>query len=93
MLETAWVLRKLYRYKDAEVLSALTKLIGLPNVRTEDERTVIAALALLDRGLDFADALHLNSRPLDAPFHSFDVKLVSRATRAGADRVLLIGKG
>ena len=43
-----------------------------------------AALALTERGIEFADALHLSSRPAGAAFVSFDRSFVRRARRAGA---------
>jgi predicted nucleic acid-binding protein len=67
------------------VREALAKLIGLPNVRVEDETSVAGAMALSAKGLDFADALHLASRPQSARFASFDQAFVRRAQRAGVD--------
>ena len=89
VLETAWVLGKLYGFDNTEVSIALRKLIGLPNVRAEDEQAVIDALAMTDQGIDFADALHLSSRPRHVAFHSFDGKFVRRAMRAGVEGVVL----
>lgn len=89
VLETAWVLSKLYGFDNAAISTALRKLLGLPNVRAEDEQAVIDALAMTDHGIDFADALHLSSRPRHVVFHSFDGKFVRRATRAGVDGVVL----
>ena len=92
VLETAWVLSKLYGFDSTAVFSALRKLAGLPNVRIEDEVAVIGAIELASHGMDFGDAAHLSSRPDAAPFYSFDVKLVRRAAQAGAGRVLLAGE-
>ena len=87
LLETAWVLRSLYRFQDVAIYAGLTRLLGLDNVHTEDESSVAAALALMARGVEFADALHLSSRPVGARFVSFDRSLVRRARRAGAGGV------
>ncbi len=87
LLETAWVLRSLYGFEDSAVRDAFIKLLGLKNVHTEDEPSVAAALALTVHGLEFADAMHLSSRPSGAAFFSFDQSFVRRATRAGAARV------
>jgi hypothetical protein len=54
-------------------------LLGLENVEIEDE-TAVAATA---RGKEFADALHLGSRPPDASLVSFERSFVRRARRAG----------
>jgi len=83
LLETGWVLRSLYGLEEAEILAAFTKLLGLENVHAEDESSVAAALALTTRGIEFADALHLCSRPPGAAFVSFDKSFVQRARRAG----------
>jgi len=68
--------------------------MGLPNVRVEDESSVALALALSAQGLDFADALHLASRPLGVRFASFDQAFVRRAHKVGAaEAVILDSKG
>src|SRR5580698_5219069 len=59
LLETDWVLRSLYGFEDDAIREALAKLLGLENVRAEDEHAVAAALDLTERGIEFADALHL----------------------------------
>jgi predicted nucleic-acid-binding protein len=83
LLETAWVLRSLYRFEDAAVLQALTKLLGLKSVQVEDEPAVAAALALAANGLELADAIHLASRPRDTQFVTFDKSFVKRARHLG----------
>jgi predicted nucleic-acid-binding protein len=87
LLETAWVLQKLYGFEEDAVCEAFGKLLGLENVHAEDETAVTAALVLVTRGVEFADAFHLSSRPPGASFHSFDVKLVRRAARVGVEQV------
>jgi hypothetical protein len=62
-------------------------LLGLENVHAEDESSVAAALALTTRGIEFADALHLCSRPPGAAFVSFDKSFVQRARRAGVSDI------
>ena len=87
LLETAWVLRSLYRFEEAAIRDAFIKLLGLENVQAEDESTVAAALALTRAGVEFADALHLASRPPETRFVSFDQSFVQRARRAGVGDV------
>jgi predicted nucleic-acid-binding protein len=82
LLETAWVLETVYGFDATAIRRALLLLLGLPNVRMEDEEAVARAIDLLAKGLDFADALHLVSRPTGAWFVSFDKALVRRAQRA-----------
>jgi predicted nucleic-acid-binding protein len=87
LLETNWVLHSLYGFDEDAIREAFTKLLGLKNVHTEDEPSVAAALALTARGIEFADALHLSSRPPGATFVSFDQSFVRRAKRAGASGI------
>jgi len=87
LLETAWVLRGLYRFDDSAIHAALIKLLGLKNVQAEDEAAVARALTLNAHGIDLADAMHLTSRAPGAVFVSFDRRFVRRATRAGANDV------
>lgn len=82
LLETAWVLRSLYGFDESAICSALTKLLGLSRVSVEEAPAVASALALTAEGIEFADALHLTSRPEGATFISFDKSFVKRAARA-----------
>jgi predicted nucleic-acid-binding protein len=82
LLETGWVLRSLYGFDETAIHDAFTKLLGLKNVHPEDETAVATALALTTHGIEFADAMHLSSRPPDALFVSFDEAFVQRARRA-----------
>src|SRR5579883_1842600 len=79
LLETAWVLRSIYGFEEAEIRQAFVKLLGLPNVHAEDARAVAAAA----QGVELADAVHLSSRPAGAAFATFDKALARRARRAG----------
>jgi predicted nucleic-acid-binding protein len=83
-LETGWVLRSLYGLDESAIREALTKLLGLKNVHTEDKPSMAAALALTAHGIELADAIHLSSRLPGAMFVSFDQAFVRRARRAGA---------
>jgi predicted nucleic-acid-binding protein len=87
LLETVWVLRSLYGFEDDAVRGALTKLLGLRAVSMEDAPAIVSALALTSEGIEFADALHLTSRPDGAVFVSFDKAFVKRAIRAGVSRI------
>jgi predicted nucleic-acid-binding protein len=87
LLETGWVLRRLYGFDESAIRDALTKLLGLKNVHTEDKPSMVAALALTLHGVELAAAMHLSSRPPGAVFVSFDRSFVRRANRAGATGV------
>jgi predicted nucleic-acid-binding protein len=83
LLEVNWALTSVYKYRPEGVREALENLVGLPNVLVEDESAVTNALALSAQGIDFADALHLESRPQGVRFASFDQAFVRRAQKAG----------
>lgn len=87
LLDAAWVLRSAYNFDDEAVREALTKLLGLQHAHVEDEPSVFGALELATHGVDFADALHVASRPPGTTFASFDRSFVRRAQRAGAQRL------
>jgi predicted nucleic-acid-binding protein len=90
VLETGWVLRSLYGFEQSAIREAFTKLLGLKNVKAEDESSVAAALAIVAHGVEFADAMHLGSRPPGGQFVSFDKSFVQRAKRAGAPDISVI---
>jgi hypothetical protein len=81
------VLRSLYDFQDTAIRAALTRVLGLKNVTTEDAPAVAAALKLVERGLEFAGALHLSSRPPGVRFASFDRARVQRAKRSGVSNI------
>ena len=90
LLETGWVLGSFYGFGANAIHNALTALLGLGNVHVEDEASVINALALTEQGLEFADAMHLVSRPVGTTFVSFDQAFVRRAGRAGVPAVSIV---
>jgi predicted nucleic-acid-binding protein len=83
LLETVWVLRSVYEFEEDAIGGALTKLLGLKNVHVENKASLAAAMALREKGVELADAIHLSSRPEGATFVSFDQAFVRRAKRAG----------
>jgi predicted nucleic acid-binding protein len=89
VLETEWVLRDVYEFSSAEVLSALTKLFGLPTVSVAEPTAVRRALDYAELGLDFADALHLAQAVQCQAFVTFDKRLARKAGRLAEGRVRL----
>jgi len=79
LLETEWVLRSIYRYEPARIVGALRSLAGLPRIMIEDASLASIALDWVERGLDFADALHLAKAETCEAFVSFDRDLARRA--------------
>jgi predicted nucleic-acid-binding protein len=89
VLETEWVLRDAYEYGREEVLSALTRVFGLPTVTLADSGSVHGAMALAASGMDFADALHLAQSDECKAFITFDKRLAKRARYLGGVPVRL----
>jgi predicted nucleic acid-binding protein len=81
LLETEWVLRRLYGFASTRVAAALRGLLALQNVRCEDLGAARSALDWVDYGLDFADALHLASSAAVGHFATFDANLRDRARK------------
>jgi predicted nucleic-acid-binding protein len=75
LLETEWVLRQGYGFAPAVLVSALRSLAGLPNVTLEEPIRIASALDWAERGLDFADALHVAAARDCAAFVTFDKAL------------------
>jgi hypothetical protein len=55
------------------------RLLGLANVHVRDVDTLHRVLELHRQGLDFADAMHLETSPAGSAFLSFDRSFVRRA--------------
>ncbi|MER9867003.1 type II toxin-antitoxin system VapC family toxin [Mesorhizobium sp. M0136] len=87
MLEVEWVLRSAYGLAPLEIARTLRAFSGLPTVEVEDGTVVSSALDLSERGLDFADALHLGKSAHCVGFATFDRKFVMAAQAAGYDGV------
>ncbi len=79
ILETEWVLRFAYQFSREQIIDALGKLLGLPNVTVNYPTIVAQAFTWHSQGLDFADAFHLaNSQHCDS-FFTFDKKMINAA--------------
>lgn len=84
LLETEWVLRSVYGYTAENLARAFRGFAGLPGVMLEDPVPTARALDWMERGMDFADALHLAKAEGCAAFISFDRQLAAVAGRLGA---------
>lgn len=84
LLETEWVLRGLYRVAPPLIASAFRRLAGLRTVTVENEQALARALNWYQRGMDFADALHLALADGCDGFATLDTALVKAARRIGA---------
>ncbi len=57
LLEVVWTLRAAFRWDRDRIAAALRRLSDKPDVEFEDRQRVADAVAALERGGDFADAL------------------------------------
>ena len=89
LLETEWVLRSIYRYQPTQVVHALQSLAGLPDITIEEPDVASLALQWVERGMDFADALHLASAQACDAFITFDQDLATSAAGLSAVPVRL----
>ena len=81
LLETEWVLRHAYGLDAGAIGAGFTRLMGVPSVDVEDRDAVLEALGWHQRGMDFADALHLAMSSGAAAFVTFDKALEKTAKR------------
>jgi predicted nucleic acid-binding protein len=79
------VLRGVYGFAASEVRRAFAHVIGLPNIVIEEREQVEAAIRAHERGMDFADALHLASGARCTTLATLDRSLARRARRLGLD--------
>lgn len=83
LLELEWVLRGFYELPMKDVCRVFRALAGIEHITIEDRAAVLAAIDAFDRGLDFADALHVARSSRASGFATFDRRLVRRATNLG----------
>lgn len=88
LLEGEWVLRSVYGFSANEVAAALRGLAGLPGVFVESPSLLADALDGVDRGMDFADALHLAASTGCEAFLTFDRRLIDIADIAATTHVM-----
>ena len=79
LLEFEWVLRGFYELTPKDIARVLRALASIAQVTLEDRDAVLVAVDAFDKGLDFADALHLARSSRAAGFATFDQRLAKRA--------------
>jgi len=91
ILELEWVLSAFYGFKREAFARVTRHLLGLSHVRVEEWPRVVEALDLHERGLDFADALHLLASAECDEMYSFDDKKFGRrAKRLGCTPSVIV---
>lgn len=83
LLETEWVLRGVYGFSPLQICTALRGFAGLSRVSLEDPALIATALDRVERGMDFADALHLGRAQGCEGFLTFDQRLIRSAKAVG----------
>ena len=78
LLELEWVLRGFYALTRRDIARAMRALAGIEHLVVEDRDAVLSALDAFDRGLDFADALHVTRSARATTFTTFDKRLAKR---------------
>ena len=79
LLELEWILRGFYELPTRDISRVLRALASIEHVTLEDRDAVLMAVDAFDKGLDFADALHLARSSRASGFASFDRRLAKRA--------------
>ena len=79
LLESAWVLRSVYGLAEEEVAAALRAFAGLPGISLESPDLTAEALDRAEKGMDFADALHLGAAARCEALLTFDRRFVELA--------------
>ena len=78
-LELEWVMRGFYELPARDVSRVLRALSTIEHITLEDRDAVLVAVDAFDKGLDFADALHLARSFRASVFATFDQRLARRA--------------
>jgi predicted nucleic-acid-binding protein len=79
LLELEWVMRGFYELPAKDVSRVLRALTSIEHITLDDRDAVLVALDAFDKGLDFADALHLARSSRASGFATFDQRLSRRA--------------
>ena len=79
LLESEWVLRSVYGLSRTEVAAALRAFAGLPGLSVESPAVLSEALDHAERGMDFADALHLGAATRCEALLTFDLRFIEQA--------------
>ncbi len=79
LLELEWVMRGFYELPQRDISRVLRALASLEHITLEDRDAVLVAVDAFEKGLDFADALHIARSSRVSAFATFDQRLAQRA--------------
>lgn len=83
LAEMGFVLGSIYEASPAEVTAYAKRLMQQKNLRFEHESRVLQALAGVDAGVDWFDALLWVAAPKQNEFVTLDKKFANKATKLG----------
>lgn len=89
ILETEWVLHRLYKRSSTNIITGFEQLLKLSNVIIENELEIQRALGYYKKGFDFADSLHLVSSKGCKKFYTFDKKFKNKSIAANTSPKVL----
>ena len=89
VLELEWVLRFSYSLKRNIIQLTLLKILTTDGFTVEQSPAVEQSLLWYEKGMDFADALHLACSLHVDHFFSFDKKLIKKASQVKVGLTLL----
>lgn len=78
-LEFFWVMKKGYKLDKKDIVIILNTLIGLPLITVEHASHLAITIGLFEKGMDFADAIHLTQSQSCKKIVTFDQKFVKKA--------------
>ena len=79
LLELEWVMSGFHELPARDVSRVFRALVSIEHITLEDHDAVLVALDAFDKGLDFADALHLARSARTSGFATLDHQLAKRA--------------
>jgi len=79
LLESEWVLRSVYGLAGTAAAAALRAFAGLPGISVERPDLISDALDRAEKGMDFADALHLGGAARCEAMLTFDQRFIELA--------------
>jgi len=94
ILELVWVLSSPsgYNLTRKVVTERLLHILGLPTMDTEDAVQVALAIDWYEKGMDFADALHLTSSCEANGFATMDARMSRKALQVAPTQNILLVK-
>ena len=84
VMELVWVLSSGYSLSKKDIAKRVRQILRLSTIYTEDADNILSALRWYEKGMDFADALHLAISIGSADgLSTFDRKFANTAKRLG----------